>query len=320
MSFSISPKTTIAALLFAVFATMYCLHAQWEKVRPVDRESAVGRLDQLSLEERTAFGFASDFEVKRAPESGDWLAAHAESGQSYSQYLSSGANTPCDTRKVIYILPLGEFKSGEAPKLSDLEQYTEAYFHPLEVKFLPAVKANEVKAKLRDSKGVLQWKSTDIIQWLPSRLPKDAYAMIGVTMTDLYPEEAWNFVFGQASLNQRVGVFSFARYDPAFYGQEKVADREQLVLVRSSKVLSHELGHMFGIKHCIYYQCNMNGANNLNEADASPMHLCPVCHRKLHRACGFSPKERYQSLLQFYQQHGLDDEADFVKKRIERMQ
>jgi archaemetzincin len=35
-------------------------------------------------------------------------------------------------------------------------------------------------------------------------------------MEDLYPDPAWNFVFGQASLRERVEVFSFARYDPAF--------------------------------------------------------------------------------------------------------
>mgnify|MGYP000107882883 CR=1 FL=1 len=42
-----------------------------------------------------------------------------------------------------------------------------------------------------------------------------------VTMTDLYPSEDWNFVFGQASLRNRVGAYSFARYDPAFYGKER---------------------------------------------------------------------------------------------------
>jgi hypothetical protein len=33
----------------------------------------------------------------------------------------------------------------------------------------------------------------------------------------------FNFVFGQASLNDRVGVYSFARYDPAFYGYTRAA-------------------------------------------------------------------------------------------------
>ena len=30
-------------------------------------------------------------------------------------------------------------------------------------------------------------------------------------MTDLYLDDRWNFVFGQASLRGRIGVFSFAR-------------------------------------------------------------------------------------------------------------
>ena len=41
--------------------------------------------------------------------------------------------------------------------------------------------------------------------------------MIGVCLSDLYPDEEWNFVYGMASIMGRTGVFSFARYDPSFY-------------------------------------------------------------------------------------------------------
>lgn len=47
-------------------------------------------------------------------------------------------------------------------------------------------------------------------------LPPDAYAMIGITPTDLYPASSWNFVFARPSLTGRVGVYSLARYDPVF--------------------------------------------------------------------------------------------------------
>ena len=67
-------------------------------------------------------------------------------------------------------------------------------------------------------------------------------------MRDLYPNPSWNFVFGEASLDDRVGVFSFARYDPAFYGTA-TEDRSLLVLRRSCKVLAHATKHMFGIQH-----------------------------------------------------------------------
>ena len=73
-------------------------------------------------------------------------------------------------------------------------------------------------------------------------------------MEDLYPEPTWNFVFGQASLRERVAVFSFARYDPAFYGQKRTADHQTVLLHRSCKVLTHETAHMFGLKHCINHR------------------------------------------------------------------
>jgi len=59
------------------------------------------------------------------------------------------------------------------------------------------------------------------------------------------------------------------------------ADAERLLLRRSCKVLAHEMAHMFGIEHCIYFHCLMNGSNHLEESDARPMHLCPVDLRKL---------------------------------------
>jgi archaemetzincin len=56
----------------------------------------------------------------------------------------------------------------------------------------------------------------------------------------------------QASLRERVGVYSFARYDPSFYG-EYTTNRARLMLRRGCKVLAHERGHMFGIAHGIYF-------------------------------------------------------------------
>lgn len=52
---------------------------------------------------------------------------------------------------------------------------------------------------------------------LEQRLPSDAYSMIAVLNSDLYPDEEWNFVFGIASTVKRTGVFSFARYDDRFF-------------------------------------------------------------------------------------------------------
>jgi len=268
---------------------------------------------------RRAFAEGGGFEAKRAPAPGDWLAAHEEAGQTYGQYLESGANKPGGLRTKLYILPLGEFEEGEDPSLDVLRDYTAAFYDPLEVAILPVVAAADVPAEKRVNgfSRKPQLKSTDILKWLPQKLPGDAYAMIAVTMTDLYPDEAWNFVFGQATYRNRVGVFSFARYHPEWYGEDAGEGTEELVLRRAAKVLTHEMGHMFGIQHCIYYECNMNGVNHLAESDGVPMHLCPVCLRKMQHAVGFDPRTRYARLEEFYRANGLEAEAEWVKGRRE---
>ena len=52
----------------------------------------------------------------------------------------------------------------------------------------------------------------------------------GVTLRDLYPSPEWNYVFGEASIKDRVGIYSFARYDPHFFGEDS-PDRVRLIRI-----------------------------------------------------------------------------------------
>jgi archaemetzincin len=156
--------------------------------------------------------------------------------------------------------------------------------------------------------GHEQFLAPDILRLLASSIPPDAFCVIGISMTDLYPQASWNFVFGQASLRERVGVYSFARYLPPFAtGGDPV-----LVLRRSCKVLAHETAHMFGIAHCIYFRCVMNGSNHIAESDARPLHLCPVDLRKLHWSVGCDVQKRYGRLFDVAQRFGFADEAEWI--------
>lgn len=71
--------------------------------------------------------------------------------------------------------------------------------------------------------------------------------MIAITMEDLYPQESWNFVFGEADSLHHVGVFSFARYSEAFYSRKPDASLSlspqhySLLLRRSCRVMVHEV-------------------------------------------------------------------------------
>ncbi|MGB6222857.1 archaemetzincin [Haloferula sp.] len=265
---------------------------------------------------KRAFTDGGEYQAKIAPRSIDWLASHEEEGQSYREWLDSDPNLPGQGRRKLYILPLGDF-DGTAPDLGKLQRYAEAYFYPMKVGLLPKEPDSAVKARSRVNRmsGKKQWNSRDILGWLPRQLPADGYAMLAVTMTDLFPDENWNFVFGQASIKNRVGIFSFARYHPSWSGGMVDENTEKLVLRRAAKILTHEMGHMFGIRHCIYHECNMNGANHLEEADSTPMHLCPVCLRKLQRASRGDPAARYARLAVFYGVNGLDEEKEWVEDR-----
>lgn len=292
--------------------------AQFTPFSKHERAGAAGSLDGLDAQMARAFSDEGEFRGKTQPGPGDWLAQHREAGQTYAQYLKSRPNRPDSKRRVIYILPLGDFEGGSAPELETLRAYTAEYYSPLQVVTLPAVTSSHVKARSRTNESTekKQWNSEDILEWMKKMLPSDAYAMLAVTMTDLYPKESWNYVFGQASLKHRVGVFSFARYDPLFWNEETGEGTKTLVLQRAAKVLTHETGHMFGFAHCTHFECNMNGSNNLPETDGAPMHLCPVCLRKLHYALGFDPVARYQRLSAFYLEHELKEEAGWLEKRL----
>jgi archaemetzincin len=188
----------------------------------------------------------------------------------------------------------------------------------MEVTLLPALSLERSHLTTRQNPhtGHRQLLTGDVLVHLEQRLPADAYATLGITMEDLYPDPAWNFVFGQAVPLHRVGVYSFARYDPAFYGGPRRGNWPHLLLHRSCKVLAHETAHVFGIQHCTFYHCLMNGSNHLAESDARPLRLCPVDLRKLYDSVGFEVEERYARLREFCQSVGFDEEAEWLHWRL----
>src|SRR5213080_3950933 len=284
------------------------------------RRAAVGDLAGLSPVLGRAYSAdAPEFEPIPNPGPHDWLAVHPESGQTFNEFKASGPNRPTKSRRVIYLQPLGDFTAGRSPSIGKLREFAAAFFS-VEVKALPAVSLNASKFTTRDNPntGNLQILTSDILDFLKARMPADAFCTLAITLEHLYPEASWHFVFGQASLRERVGVYSFARYDPAFFGEARGKDYQKLVLRRSMKVLTHETGHMFGLAHCIYFSCLMNGSNHLQESDRCPLHLCPVCLRKLQFSVGFDVVKRYQALAQFDEQAGLDDEARWLLSRVEK--
>jgi len=287
---------------------------------PTDSErlQTIGSTKDLPESLKKALEPGTDFKPIPIPKSGDWLAEHYEPGQGFDEFVRSKPNRPDKNRNKIYLQPLGQFPGGQVPLVESLGHYAGAFF-AMEVKVLAPLALNEsnVTTRINQYTKKRQILTVDVLAILRRNLPADAFCMLAITMEDLYPEPSWNFVFGQASLRGRVGVYSFARYDPVFYGQKRGKDYEKILLRRSCRVLAHETAHMFGLQHCIYYRCVLNGSNHLQESDSRPLHLCPVCLRKLQYSIGFDVVSRYRNLLHFYRKAGLDKEAKWVINRLE---
>ncbi len=283
-----------------------------------ERLKAIGKTEGLEEILRKTLEPADDFEPIPAPHPGDWLAVHYEPGQTFDEFVKSKPNRPDKTRKKIYLQPLGEFPKGQIPLTDVLKEYAGSYF-AMPVEVLPTLSLSEknITTRINNYTKNRQILTTDVLTILKDNLPADAFCLLAITMEDLYPEPSWNFVFGQASLRERVGVYSFARYDPAFYGDKRGKDYEKLILRRSCKVLVHETGHMFGLQHCIFFRCVMNGSNHLKESDSRPLYLCPVCLRKLHHSVGFDVTIRYKNLYRFYKNFGFDNDSRWLAHRLD---
>ncbi len=292
------------------------VHPPFHPPDAAERARALGPLEGVSPALRVALEDASGFEPIPSPGPGDWLLGQHEPGQTFEDFVSSRPNRPDAARSVLYLQPLGEFGGPAAPPLDVLARFAGAFF-ATPVKALPAreVEGLGVTDRINRDTRARQLLTGDLRRLLRERMPADAFAVLGLTMEDLYPGPSWNFVFGEASLTDRVGVYSFARYAPALDGKNGIAPAKT-ILLRGCKVLAHETGHMFGLAHCIYYRCLMNGSNHLGELDARPLHLCPVCLRKLQWSIGFDVTERYRRSRDVARAAGFDDESAWLDARL----
>ena len=237
------------------------------------------------------------------PEPGDWLASFPEQGQTFDEYKKEAKNRKTPARFRIYLLPLGKIKDEKPELLEEMREYAGIFFGCdtiiLSPKPMPQNTYNEERK---------QYNGSQILDGLIPSVPKDALALSAITMQDLYVPEL-NFVFGVASLSERVGVYSLARYD---WG----GANEKIFLRRSINVMAHEIGHVFGMNHCIFYDCVMCGSNSLAETDRRSSFLCPLCLDKLQWCLGFDMMKRYEKLAAFYKKHGLKKEEEIIKNRL----
>ncbi|MBV1858249.1 MAG: hypothetical protein KUG77_07545 [Nannocystaceae bacterium] len=101
----------------------------------------------------------------------------------------------------------------------------------------------------------------------------DALIEIDLTSDDIF-EEGKPFVFGLASLSDRIAIISTARLqsrDPSLYAD------------RLTKLVMHEAGHTFGLHHHADDDCVMRRDPSVVSLDDAPTTPCRRCRSKLQR-------------------------------------
>jgi archaemetzincin len=245
----------------------------------------------------------------------DWLAHHHEPGQTFLEYIKSHPAGPDDKRRIISIQPIGEFTEHQRRIVTLTADFMGRFYNlPVRVQEnIPSQVIPDIARRHHPSWGMEQILTTYILyDVLKPNLPADAVACIALTASDLWPGEGWNFVFGQASLRDRVGVWSMYRNGDPSAGE----DQFKLCLLRTLKTAVHEMGHMFSIGHCIQFQCGMCGSNHREEADRRPLWFCPECMAKVCWITDADPVRRYRALAEFCEQNGLDTQKAFFEKSL----
>ncbi len=248
-------------------------------------------------------------------QAGDWLTQHPENGETFEEYVESRPTLPTAERKTIYILPIGTFSSGEMTVIRLTADYMRAFYDlPVvlqEGKTLENVPKEMMRVQYPNNRQIRT--SYFIDDLLPGILPKDAAALICLTSNDLYPGDTWNYVFGQASLEKRVGVWSLWRLEKE---NGKLVDKN-IFLDRTLKVAMHETGHMFSMRHCKKYECLMSGTNHLAETDRRPLDTCPECTMKIAWGMNYPLAERYKKLAEFWRKQGRSEEQKLMLEKAD---
>lgn len=260
----------------------------------------------------------NDIKLSSPPKPGSWRYNHDEHFQTFEDFQKLKKITPKPGKNIIYLQPIGTFDELQKKEIQLTKEYLKIYFQ-LETKVLPALPNRLFPKTVRriskeGQEQVLAGYVLDSI--LIRRKPADAVILMGITEKDLFPRPEWNYVFGLASYENGVGVTSMYRLADAHLTQSNFNE----CLTRLIKIGSHEIGHMFGISHCLNANCVMNGTNSLTETDYHLARACSLCQQKLNASIRYDNKKRLTELKNFFEKYHLNSEFSRVQQDLNLIQ
>jgi archaemetzincin len=122
-----------------------------------------------------------------------------------------------------------------------------------------------------------QYFSTQIIAEVMNLTGEFKGKVILLTDVDIYVP-VLTFVFGEAQLNGKHSIVSVCRLHEEFYSGES---NDGLLLQRAAKEVLHELGHNYGLIHCLNWDCVMHSSPGIEEVDIKGAAFCRSCASKV---------------------------------------
>jgi len=262
------------------------------------------------------------FPLLKDPKPGDWLYGVKETPQTFLHYKRMYHKKKLKNqlkKGKIYLLPIGLW---DYP-LEILCELLNRYYY-METVVTPAMEIvetsdNIVKLVLKNYEFTIECEKTDKtfqtkdLRHMLKSLLKSEYtdASFLVALTDKAITSDDGELFGEADSHRFVCTIGLHRFKHESYDK---------LLWYTSSTIVHEIGHLFGLDHCVYYECVMEGTNTFDEFDRQPLYLCPVCLHKMCHAMNFDVMRRYVGLLEFYSKHEcFRKEKEWVERRLEQI-
>lgn len=122
-----------------------------------------------------------------------------------------------------------------------------------------------------------QYDGNELLKEIDSMYSSQFVKKIGLFRVDLFIP-ILTYIFGQAAFRGTTGIASLYRLRNEQYGMKK---DDVLLLNRFRKVVIHELGHTFGLIHCLIPTCVMRSSTYVEDIDQKSHNLCGQCRSKM---------------------------------------
>ncbi len=146
-------------------------------------------------------------------------------------------------------------------------------------RFSCKIHLNDLKVNIDDFFSIerKQYYSTQILAEVINLTDNIDGKVLLLTDVDLFVP-ALTFIFGEAQLNGKHSIVSVCRLHEEFYSG---ISNDQLLLERTIKEALHELGHNYGLRHCLDWDCVMHSSNGIEEVDIKGNGYCPACAKSI---------------------------------------